>query len=77
MFGQDQMVYVGLELTKKNEAHYCDTVTRLLEHFQEISEGTKLKGEATIVIGPSIDDSKEDMKDFDVLRDSEVRVDVL
>ena len=57
VFGPDHYVYVGLELTKLNEAHYRDRVEKVREHLQAASESTRLKGEVTLVIAPHTDDT--------------------
>lgn len=38
VFGPDHLVYVGLELTKLNEAHYRDKVSKVCKHLESISE---------------------------------------
>ena len=76
VFGKEHEVYVALELTKKNESHFRDAVGKLIEHFEAVTEGSRLKGEATIVIGPYANE-KTDTKDFDPLRDSSINVDLL
>lgn len=52
IFGPTHPVYVAIELTKKHEQHMRDTVERLRAHIEEITEGQRLKGEVTLIIGP-------------------------
>ena len=56
VFGADHMVYIGLELTKRHEQHLRDTVSRLRDQLQEQIEGSKLKGEITLVISAAKED---------------------
>ena len=46
---------MGLELTKKHEAHYRGTVENVFEDLQREFEGSRLKGEVTLVIGPYLE----------------------
>lgn len=39
VFGPKHHVYVGMELTKKYEEHFRDSVDRLITYFEEITEG--------------------------------------
>lgn len=52
IFGPKQEVYIGVELTKMHERHYRDTVTRVREQIGNESEGSRFKGEVTLVIAP-------------------------
>lgn len=83
MFGADHLVYIGMELTKLNEAHYRDTVSRLREHLEQVSEGTRLKGEVTMVLAPWRREDEEEYREmlrsssFNPNRDAQVRVDLV
>jgi 16S rRNA (cytidine1402-2'-O)-methyltransferase len=52
VFGKDQQVYVGLELTKKHESHTRGEVSAVFEQLESTFEGSRVKGEVTLVIGP-------------------------
>ena len=83
VFGPDHQVYIGMELTKRNEAHYRDTVSRVREHLEQVSEGTRLKGEVTMVLAPWRREDEEEYREmlrsstFDPNRDAQVRVDLV
>jgi 16S rRNA C1402 (ribose-2'-O) methylase RsmI len=83
IFGPRHEVYVGVELTKLHERHYRDTVQRVREQIELESEGTRFKGEITLVISPYLDsDNVENEKvlrtsGFDPKRDANVKVDLI
>ena len=52
VFGENQEVYIGMELTKMHERHFRDTVTKVLSQLEEEAEGSRLRGEVTLVIAP-------------------------
>ena len=52
------MVFVGLELTKKHEQTLRDRVERVRQQIEEQSEGSRIKGEVTIVIAPFEEDDE-------------------
>ena len=83
IFGEKHEVYIGVELTKMHERHFRDTVKRVREQIELESEGSRFKGEVTLIIAP-YDDSelKEGEKiirnsGFDQRRDSNVKVDLI
>ena len=39
IFGPKHQVYVAFELTKKYEEHHKDSAERLIQYFEEITEG--------------------------------------
>jgi 16S rRNA C1402 (ribose-2'-O) methylase RsmI len=43
---------VAVELTKFHERHYRDQVVRVREQIEQESEGSRFKGEITLVIAP-------------------------
>ena len=55
VMGPKQQVFIALELTKKFESSYRGTVADVLGELEEKLEGTKLKGEVTLVIAPGDD----------------------
>ena len=81
VFGPDHQIYIGLELTKRHEQHLRDTVQRLREQLEEEYEGSKLKGEITIVIPPAKEDAEYESilksQKFNPNKDAQVRVNVL
>ena len=66
VFGPKHMVYVGIELTKKHEQHIRDTVERVIEQLEEAIDGSRIKGEVTLVLAPS----EHDKEYLDILRES-------
>ena len=58
VFGPKHMVFVGLELTKKHEQTLRDRVERVRQQIEEQSEGSRIKGEVTIVIAPFEEDDE-------------------
>ena len=64
IFGPDHEVYVGVELTKKFEAHYRDSVDRVIERLSELREESRLKGEISVVLSPF----QEDQEYQDILK---------
>ena len=81
VFGQKHKVYVGLELTKRHEKHLKDTVERVIESLTEQLEGSRLKGEVTMVLGPWQEDEEylSILKDqqFNPNKDAQVKVNLL
>lgn len=59
IFGDSHEVYVGMELTKLHERHFRDTVKKVREVLEEESEGSRLKGEVTLVISPYVEPDTE------------------
>jgi 16S rRNA C1402 (ribose-2'-O) methylase RsmI len=49
-FGPDQIIFIGVELTKLFECHYRDTVRNL--SFMIHNQSVGLRGEVTIVVPP-------------------------
>lgn len=69
-------------MTKKHEKHYKGAVKDIYEELELASEGTRLKGEVTLVIGPGTDEDHElkmAMKGtgFDPKKDSEQKVNIV
>ena len=58
IFGPKHLVYVGFELTKRHEQHLRDGVYRVRSHLEESMEGSRLKGEVTLVISAWKDDEE-------------------
>ena len=82
MFGPNHEIYIGVELTKMHERHFRDTVKRVREQIDLESEGSRFKGEVTLVIAPFDDTDKEAEKilrsgGFDPKRDSKIKIDLL
>ena len=83
IFGPRHQVYLAFELTKKHEEHYRDTIERLIEHFEEVTEAQRLKGEITMVLAPFVDAEEEERKDilrgqhFNPARDSIMKINIL
>ena len=81
IFGSEHKMYVGLELTKRHERHLRDSVCRIRETLELESEGSKIKGEITMVIPPSKEDQEYESilksQSFNPNKDSIVRVNVL
>ena len=66
---------MALELTKMNEAHYRGDVKKVREEIEAKIEGSRLKGEVTIVIASGKSEELEDAKayrgsGFNPVRDS-------
>jgi 16S rRNA C1402 (ribose-2'-O) methylase RsmI len=53
--GEKQQVFIGVELTKKFETHYRGPVAEVLKDLEDKVEGSKMKGEVTLVIAPCED----------------------
>jgi 16S rRNA C1402 (ribose-2'-O) methylase RsmI len=53
--GEKQQVFIGVELTKKFETHYRGPVGEVLKDLEDKVEGSKMKGEVTLVIAPCED----------------------
>ena len=71
-----------MELTKKHETHYRGKVSDLFEELEQKWEGSRVKGEVTIVIGPFHDVDEEYQQflkgsGFDPEKDAMQRVNVL
>jgi len=81
VFGPKHMVFVGFELTKRHEQHFRDTVERVRASLEESAEGTRLKGEVTLVIAPWQQDEEylHILKDqqFNPNKDAQVRINLL
>jgi len=58
VYGADHEVYVGMELTKMHEKHYRAKVGQLRLEVEREFEGTTIKGEVTVVIGPGPKEEK-------------------
>jgi 16S rRNA C1402 (ribose-2'-O) methylase RsmI len=46
------LIYVGIELTKRHEQHYRDSVNKIRTYLEELNEGNRMKGEITMIISP-------------------------
>jgi 16S rRNA C1402 (ribose-2'-O) methylase RsmI len=81
IFGPEHKMYVGLELTKRHERHLRDSVSRIRETLELESEGSKIKGEITMVLPPSKEDQEYESilksQSFNPNKDSIVRVNLL
>ena len=58
-FGGRHEVFVGFELTKKFESHYRGSVDSVMEELAQKYEGSRLKGEVTMVIAPGTSEELE------------------
>lgn len=75
ILGSEHEVFVGIELTKLHETHYRGPVGKVLEQIQEQTEGSKLKGEVTLLLAPGDDENRRQAEEarglgFDVNKDS-------
>ena len=52
VFGERHQVFVAFELTKRHETHYRGTIERVINDLSTKSEGSRLKGEITLVLAP-------------------------
>ena len=82
IFGANHEVYIGVELTKMHERHYRDTVIKVRQQIEEESEGSRFKGEVTIVVAPfeSVESENERLLKsggFDPKRDAHVKVNLI
>ena len=83
IFGPKHEIYVGVELTKLHERHYRDSVSRVREQLETETEGSRFKGEVTLVISPYSDSDQEGSdkiirnSGFDPKRDANVKVDLI
>jgi len=50
----EQQVFVALELTKMHETHYRGKIADVMEQITLEHDDRRIKGEVTIVIGPSV-----------------------
>lgn len=55
VLGDDHEVFVGCELTKLHEAHYQGSLRTVFDQLAQKSEGSRLKGEVTLVMAPGPD----------------------
>ena len=62
VFGDEHEVLVAFELTKKYETHHRGTLTQVMEQLSEQTEGSRLKGEVTMVVAPGISEELEIQK---------------
>ena len=82
LFGPNHEVYVGVELTKMHERHYTDQVSRVRKQIEEQSEGSRFKGEVTLVIAPSTKDKEMEEQlikgaGFNPKKDAIIKVDMM
>ena len=59
IFGPNHQVFVAFELTKKFETHYRGRLESIIADLGTKSEGSRLKGEVTMVLAPG---SSEDLQ---------------
>ena len=52
VFGPQHEVFLGVELTKMHERHIRDEVHRVRQQVEEETEGSRFKGEVTLIIAP-------------------------
>ena len=50
--GEEQNVFVGLELTKFHEAHFRGLISKVFDELELQNEDLKIKGEVTMVLAP-------------------------
>jgi len=80
--GPKQQVFIGVELTKKFETHYRGPVSEIRQELEDKIEGSKMKGEVTLIVAPG-EDQEEYMAEiakgsgFDPKRDSKVNVNII
>lgn len=55
VMGPGQKVFIAVELTKKFETHYRGRVEDVRRELEEKFEGSKLKGEVTLILAPGED----------------------
>lgn len=83
IFGPKHEVFIGVELTKFHERHFRDQVGRVREQIETESEGSRFKGEITLIISPYEDlqqkanDASLKQGGFDIKRDALVKVDLI
>lgn len=63
-FGKNQMIYIGVELTKLHERHLRGTISNVYEKLNKNPDYTipSLKGELTLVIAPHIDTFNKELR---------------
>eukprot|EP00354_Favella_ehrenbergii_P003883 CAMPEP_0170458720 /NCGR_PEP_ID=MMETSP0123-20130129/5604_1 /TAXON_ID=182087 /ORGANISM="Favella ehrenbergii, Strain Fehren 1" /LENGTH=92 /DNA_ID=CAMNT_0010722979 /DNA_START=892 /DNA_END=1170 /DNA_ORIENTATION=- len=82
VFGDRHEILVAFELTKKFETHHRGTLEQVMEQLSEKSEGSRLKGEVTMVIAPGVSEELELQKitkgtGFDAQRDAIQKVNAI
>ena len=82
VYGERHQVFVAVELTKMNETHFRGDVSNVRTEIETKIEGSRLKGEVTIVVAPGIDEELENAKavkgsGFDPVRDSKTTINVI
>ena len=65
-----------------NEAHFRGDVSKVRSQIETKIEGSRLKGEVTIVVSPGTDEELENAKavkgsGFDPVRDSQITINVI
>ena len=81
-YNERHQVFIALELTKMNETHYRGEVSKVRSEIEAKIEGSRLKGEVTIVVAPGADEELENAKavkgsGFDPVRDSQLDINVI
>jgi len=82
VMGPQQQVFIAVELTKKFETSYRGPVAEVRVELEEKLEGSKMKGEITLVVAPG-DDQEEYMAEvakgtgFDPKRDSKLTINII
>ena len=83
VFGSKHHVFVAFELTKRHETHYRGTIEQILEQLSDQAEGSRLKGEVTMVLAPSSTSEELEIQDlikgsgFDPKKDSMQKVNAI
>lgn len=82
VYGERHRVFVAFELTKRFETHYVGTIKSVIEELLEKTEGSRLKGEVTMVLAPGSSEELEIQKiakgtGFDPQRDSLQKVNAI
>ena len=82
VFGDSQQVYLAIELTKRYETHFRGEVYQVIEEIQKKYEGSRIKGEVTLVVGPHSNEEENVAKaikgsGFNPKRDAKVSVNVV
>lgn len=83
IFGSKHEVYIGVELTKRHEKHYTGEVLKIREQIENENEGSRIKGEVTMVLAPydSIEQKEQEAilkkGGFDPKRDVNLKIDVM
>ena len=82
VMGPKHQVFIGVELTKRHETHYRGGVKDIREELEQKIEGTRMKGEVTLILAPG-EDQEEYMAEvakgtgFDPKRDAKLTINII